>query len=167
MNEKKDLVNRAISRAETGLYFILECLDHIHRGGTDAAFSRSIYILFSFNFELILKSRVILSRSGKTKEDLLKNLTHHDLEKISKELSGRDLNDINIKSIIKKCDTGFDEYELETISGKKIIIQDLVDVRYDFVKNSLRSSDPDESDRIRKEINVLLDMINKIQEMIK
>src|SRR3989344_272982 len=101
-SEKKVLVNRAITRAKTGLYFIEACLNCIHRGGTDAAFSRSIYILFSFNFELILKSRAILARSSTTKDDLIKNLKHHDLEKISKELSKSDLNDINIKTIQKK-----------------------------------------------------------------
>ena len=167
MDEKKTIVNRVISRARSGLYFILECLKHIHRSGTDAAFSRSIYILFSFNFELILKSRVILARDSKTKEDLIKNLKHHDLDKISKELSENDLKDINIKSIDKKCDTGFDEYEIKTVDGRKMIIQDLVDVRYDFIKNTLRNPDPNESNRIKNEIDILFGMIKKIEEMIK
>jgi len=167
MDEKKTIVNRVISRARSGLYFILECLKHIYRSGTDAAFSRSIYILFSFNFELILKSRVILARDSKTKEDLIKNLKHHDLDKISKELSENDLKDINIKSIDKKCDTGFDEYEIKTVDGRKMIIQDLVDVRYDFIKNTLRNPDPNESNRIKNEIDILFGMIKKIEEMIK
>lgn len=167
INEQKTLTNRAISRAKTGLYFIVECLDKIHRHGTDAAFSRSIYILLSFNFELILKSRVILTRSGTAQEDLLKDLKHHDLEKISRELPGDSLNDINISSIAKRHNMDFDEYEIKIVNGEKIIIQDLVDVRYDFIKNSLRNSDPNESGRIRKEIDIMLGMIKKMEEMLK
>ena len=54
-NENKILAKGAIFRANSGFWFLEECLTRIHRGSTDAAFSRSLYILFSYNFnDLIL-----------------------------------------------------------------------------------------------------------------
>src|SRR3989344_47538 len=163
MGEKNILVSRAIGRAETGLYFLRECLTKIHRGGTDAAFSRSIYILLSFNFELILKSRVILNRNITSRKDLLKGIKHHNLEKLSKELSSSLLKDINIKDIQTKKDAGFVEYKIKIVEGEEIIIQDLVDVRYDFIKDNLRNIDVDESTRINNEIDIFLKMVEKIR----
>lgn len=159
---KHTLANRVISRAKSGLYFIDECLQCIHTGETDGAYSRSIYILFSFNFELILKSRIMLARNSTTKEDLIKGLKHHNFELLSKELSSGELSDINIKKIQKTQNTDFVEYEVETTKGEKIIIQDIIDVRYDFTKDSLRDPDPQEAERMKKEINILLEMIKKI-----
>ncbi|MFH1824405.1 MAG: hypothetical protein ABH873_04170 [Candidatus Firestonebacteria bacterium] len=165
MKEKNILVSRAISRANTGLYFLRECLSRIHKGGTDAAFSRSIYILFSFNFELILKSRIILNRSATNKRDLLKGIKHHNLEKLAEELPIQALKDIDIKDIKIKKDTGFIEYKIETVNGQEIIVQDLIDVRYDFIKDNLRNQDAKESMRMNSEIDILLEMVKKIMTL--
>lgn len=165
-NEQSVLVKRAINRAASGLYFLEKILDLVHTGGTDAAFSRSVYILLSFNFELILKSRLILARTGGSPDALLKGIKSHDLEMLSKELSESELRDIFISSIRKRQNAGFVEYEIETTEGRKIVVQDLVDVRYDFEKDSLRDSDPNEAARIKEEIEVLLKMVRKIRESI-
>lgn len=166
MSEKNILVSRAIGRAEGGLYFLDECLNLIHKNGTDSAFSRSIYILLSYNFELILKSLVILSRNNIKKEDLVRGLNHHDLMKLSRELPESDLNEIGIRKIQKGNNNGFLEYEIEMIIGDKIVIQDLIDVRYDFIKESRRNSDPQEAKRIKGEISILLEIAKKINERI-
>jgi len=158
--------NNVISRAEGGLYFLRQCLQLIHKGGTDSAWSRSIYILFSYNFELILKSRLILDQNGTTKGGLIEGLRSHDLAKLSKKLSKNKLNDINIKTIQKRQISDFKEYELETTDSRKIIIQDFVDVRYDFLENKFRSIDHKESIRMKEEIDVLLEMVKKIREKI-
>ena len=152
---RKRLVKRAIFRANSGLHFLDECLTEIHTGATDAAYSRSCYILLSYNFELVLKAWLIFNRNGSTKHDLLEGLNSHDLEKLSKKVSEEVLLEIGIKKIQRKEDGGFIEYEVEMAEGRKIIIQDFVDVRYDFEKEILRNSDLEEAKRMREEVAVL------------
>lgn len=165
-SEKQILANRAIFRARSGLIFLNECLTHIHKGGTDAAFSRSLYILLSYNFELILKSRLLLASNHTKKEDLIRDIKSHDLEKLSRNLLNDELGSIDIKIIQKKEDSGFSEYAIEMTGGNKIVVQDLVDVRYDFEKDNLRNVDLNESDRMRSEVEILLKVTKKIMEMI-
>jgi len=53
------LAQRVITRASSGLYFIEDILRN--RGdSTDGAYSRSWYVLLSFNFELILNALIAL-----------------------------------------------------------------------------------------------------------
>jgi hypothetical protein len=165
--KKEILANRAISRARSGLYFLEECLTHIHRGGTDAAYSRSIYILFSYNFELILKSRLLLASSFTEQKELIKEVKSHDLEKLSKKLSKDELSSIGVEAIKKEENFGFIEYVVELIEGNKITLQDLTDVRYDFEKDVLRNSDKNESNRMQAEVEALLKMTKKIKKMLK
>ena len=55
------------------------------------------------------------------------------------------------------------EYKIKIVEGEEIIIQDLVDVRYDFIKDNLRNIDVDESTRINNEIDIFLKMVEKIR----
>ncbi|MEK7561106.1 MAG: hypothetical protein AAB539_04085 [Patescibacteria group bacterium] len=163
-DQKYFLVNRITERAKSGLNFLYEVLTTIHTGGTDAAFSRSCYILFSYNFELILKSWIILNRNETVKMDLLRGLSSHDLEKLSKEIPENKLVDIDIESIKKKEDNGFIEYAVKMVDDREIVVQDLVDVRYDFVKDNLRGTDRNEGNRMREEVDLLLRIVKKIIE---
>lgn len=165
-NENEILAERIIHRASSGLYFLDACLVHIHKGGTDAAFSRSLYILFSFNFELILKSCVLLASKKIKREDLINEIKSHNLEKLSKKLSINDLKKIGVTKIQRKDDSGFTEYSIKMINGDEIFLQDLIDVRYDFGKEVLRSIDKDESTRMRGEAQVLIEMTKMIMKMI-
>jgi hypothetical protein len=166
MDDKKLLIERITGRAYGGLVFMRRCLEVIHTKGTDAAFSRQIYILLSYNFELILKSAIILFRKEKNKDDLIKGLNYHDLEKLSKEISVNNLNSVDIKTI-KKINNNFISYEIETIRGDKINIQDIIDVRYDFEKDALRDIDPEESEKIKKEIEIMEEIIKKIKDIVQ
>ncbi|MEK7463390.1 MAG: hypothetical protein AAB621_03455 [Patescibacteria group bacterium] len=166
-SEKEILAKRVIFRANSGLHFLDQCLTHIHRGGTDAAFSRSLYILLSFNFELILKSRLLLASNQIKREDLIKEIKSHNLEELSKKLSENELNDINIKSIKKREDSGFTEYLVEMDNGNNIILQDLIDIRYDFEKDNLRKIDPNEADRMQNEIEILFEVAKKIMKIVE
>jgi len=165
MSKKIIFVDRAINRAQTGLIFLTECLEKIVKGPTDPAFSRSIYILFSYNFELILKSLIILNRKTENEKDLFKGINHHDLERLAEELTADSLKKINIKSIEKEKNSAFIEYKIQTINNEDIIVQDFTDVRYDFTKDILRNIDPNESSRIKKEIDILLKMIEEIRKL--
>lgn len=159
---KYELVNNAINRAKSGLDFLEECIECFHTGGTDPAYSRSLYIIFSYSFELILKSKLILGRNETEKEKLLKGINSHDLEKLSRELSSDALGDISVKNIHKKQDADFIKYEVEITDGRKIRIDDLVDVRDDFEKDALRQIDANEANRMREEIRIFREMVSKI-----
>ncbi len=173
--EKEELgkfANNVISRAEGGLYFLKQCLQLIHRGGTDAAFSRSIYILFSYNFELILKTLLIITKincdiSKKKLEQELRTMSHN-FEKYFKKIPINIFKDIGIECIKEQKNKGFIEYKVATSDSnvKTIIFQDFINVRYDFLKDSFRSSNSDESARMKKEIEALLEMVKKIKEKI-
>jgi len=165
-SEKEKLAERAIFRANSGLYFLDECLEHFHRGGTDAAFSRSLYILFSYNFELIIKSYLLLVSNKTKKEDLLKEIKSHNLEKLSKKFPAGVLKNICIKNIQKNNVFGFDQYEIEMINGEKIIIQDFTDIRYDFEKDALRGVDHNEAITMKRWVDNLLEATKIIMKMV-
>jgi len=84
----KILAQRAIGRAGSGLFFIEEVLES--RGdSTDIAYSRSWYILLSFNFELILNALIAFESTGTTNEEVIKDIMKvkpsHNFEKLFKK----------------------------------------------------------------------------------
>jgi len=159
--KKTKLSNRLISRAEGGIAFLEQCLEKIHTQGTDPAYSRSIYILHSYNFELVLKSRLVLLSKKKTIREIDKDHRGHDLEKLSEH---ENLNNIGIIKI-KQYTTKFKRYKIKTIYGD-FTIQDMVDVRYDYFESKLRQTDHYESKRIKKELSIMKNIIEKIKVLI-
>ena len=163
--------NNAISRAECGFYFLKQCLQKIHTGGT-MAYSRSIYILFSYNFELVLKTLFILTKigCGVSKEKLKQELQaiSHNFEKCFKKIPSSILKDIGIKSVKKTSNKNFVEYTVKVSDSdvKTIIFQEFSDVRYDFLDNKFRSPNYAESERMKKETETLLEVVKKIKEKI-
>lgn len=168
-NDKQRLAERAITRAICGLCFLEDYLRN-RRGGTDAAYSRSWYILLSFNFELILNALLILESKEQKGPNIIRDIMGvkpmHDFEKLSKRISTQMLSNTGIKSIKKRQSGGFTEYVVKMTSRKNVIIQDLVDVRYDFKKDNLRKSDPNEISKIKKEIETLHKVAKSIQKLI-
>jgi hypothetical protein len=165
--EKEVLATRAVSRAKSALNFLDECLECFYKGETDFAYSRSMYILMSYSFELILKSRLLLASNQTERESLIKEIKSHDLRALSRKLSENELRSINIKSIQRKNNSGFIEYIIEMIDGGKVVIQDLIDVRYDFEKDNFRKIESNEPARIKGEIDILYKVVTKITEMLK
>ncbi|MBI2109287.1 MAG: hypothetical protein HYT93_03905 [Parcubacteria group bacterium] len=166
-DKKSILAERAVFRANSGFLFIDACLEHFHRGGTDAAYSRSLYVLFSYNFELMLKSRILLASSLNSREELLEDIKSHDLKLLSKKLSSEALKKIDIMSIEKIKESGFVKYVVNLIDGRQIILQDFTDVRYDFGKDALRNVDQEESKKMKNDIETLLKITKKIMEMVQ
>lgn len=164
--EKEILAERAIFRANSGFHFIEACLDHFHKGGTDAAYSRSLYILFSYNFELMLKARVLLTSSLTTRKELLQSVKSHDLVSLSEKLSQQELNDLDIAKIEKIDNAGFEEHKIILVTGKTFTLQEFTDVRYDFGKDTLRRIDYEESAQMKAVVEILIKMTKKIMEMI-
>lgn len=165
LNEiKLDLARKALQRGSSGIYFIDEILRN-RSGSTDAAFSRSWYILLSFNFELILKAILILESPESTKEEILQSIKSHDLKKLCNTIQSDNLKKYGISSIQESSEDGFKHYIIST-KDCQITIQDLIDVRYDFEKDALRKTNPDEIDMIKKEIKSLFGIIDTINKFL-
>lgn len=165
-NTKVELAKKALGRGGSGLYFIEDVLRN-RSGGTDLAFSRSWYILLSFNFELILKAILILENRLDTKEEILDSIKSHDLAKLSLAIDVDSLRRYGINKISEQVSNSFISYSVEMSDGRGcVIIQDLIDVRYDFEKEQLRNSDVDEMDRIKNEIKLLLSVVEKINMIV-
>jgi len=164
----KKLAQRAIERADSGLYFIEDILQ-FKDGSTDMAYSRSWYILMSLNFELILNALIALESKGNTNEEVIKDITSvrpsHDFEKLSESISPELLNEVGLVSIKKKMKGVFIEYEVMMHDKSKVHVQDLVDVRYDFKKDDLRKSDPQEVSRIKRELKSLRSVVCIVKEL--
>lgn len=162
----KTLAQRAILRASSGLYFIEEIIRN--RGdSTDGAYSRSWYILLSFNFELILNSLIALESKGVTNDEVIRDIMKvkpsHDFEKLSKSISPELLKKVGLVSVHKQSKGGFIEYEVTMQDGGKVFVQDLIDVRYDFKKDVLRKPDAQEIPRINGELKSLRSVIGVIK----
>ncbi len=166
---KQKLAERALVRAQTGLHFLDECLWNRH-GGTDPAFSRSWYILMTYNFELIINTLLILSSSKQTNEEIIKEIMSikpaHDFKKLAGHVSREILDSVGINKISKRSVGGFIEYEVYLADGNHIILQDIVDVRYDFKKASLRRVVRDEVSRIKKELESLHTIVGKTFKLL-
>ncbi len=163
------LAQRAIGRASSGLYFIDEII-RFRGNSTDLAYSRSWYVLLSFNFELILNALMAFESKGITNDEVIKDILKvkppHDFEKLFQSISPVLLAKVGFASVKKQSNGGFVEYEVIMNDGNKIYIQDLIDVRYDFKKDELRKSDPQEIPRIRSELQSLKSAVKNITKLV-
>ncbi len=144
MLNKNKIANRIISRAEGSLYLVSDLLDRYD--ASDAVYNRSFNILLSYSFELVLKAAVVSSRVFKDKDvlkEVLKSL-NHDIVKISNELGSNKLRDLGIERISRRCTPDFIGYEVQMTNGGKIVVEDFIDIRYDFTKDHLRPLPKDE-----------------------
>jgi hypothetical protein len=162
-SEKQILAERALIRAQSGLYFLEDIMRHVN-GGTDGAYSRSRYILLAYNFELILNSLFILASQKSNRGDIIKDLIFaakkHDFASLFNQIpiSSR----LGILKIEKDERSGFIEYHVELDNNKKIMIQDLIDVRYDFKKDNLRKINFNEAAEIKEAIDSLIEITKNI-----
>lgn len=165
---------KAIHRVNGGFNFLLRCLEQICRGGTDVAYSRSLYILLSLHCELLLKAYLLLllkDEYGRKTEgeltDLLRGKKGHDLKELSDKIGKDDLVKIGIDKIdCYETEIDLKRYLITLTNRKKIKIDDFVTVRYDFVSEKLRSVDPEESKRMKREVKIFLEMTGKVMKMI-
>jgi len=160
---KQILAERVLSRAQSGLYYLEDIMRNV-QGGTDAAYSRSRYILLAYNFELILNALFILASKKTTQKDIIDELVSaskkHDFANLFSRIpiSLR----LGISKVKKEEISGFIEYRVELNDGYEIMVQDLIDVRYDFKKDDLRKFNPDEAADIKKAITALLELLRVI-----
>lgn len=168
-NIGKILAQRAIGRAGSGLHFIEEVLQS--RGdSTDRGYSRSWYVLLSYNFELIPNALIAFESKGTTNTEVIKDIMKvrpsHDFEKLSQSISLDLLKKVGLVSVKKQSNGGFVEYEVAMHDGSKIYIQDLIDVRYDFKIDTLRKTDPREIPKIKKELQSLKTVVDIVVKLV-
>jgi hypothetical protein len=157
--EKYEIAFRLTVGASSGFHFLKDYLCNNQK--TDIAYIRSIYMLFSYYVELLLKSRIVMLGSFSNKDDLKKKLINlsHNLIKIKKELGNDELLKIGIKEITKN-DT---KYIIKTINNTEIKVEDFIDIRYDYLFGKMRNISGEE----HKEIMEYLEDLFKILKFVK
>lgn len=158
--EKNEIIFRMTTRVQTGLSFVEHyLLSQRNAGGPDLAWLRSVYIVFSFHFEILLKSRLVALKSCRDKNDLENKLKKvgHNIEAICAELGNDEFKKISIKEI--SLENG--EYIIKT-ADKIINVKDFNDIRYDFIEGKIRSVKRDENLKIKESIEGAYDILNKI-----
>lgn len=163
-NYKKEIASRTLTRALTGLYFLEDFL--YQRSAKDGAYFRSLCILLSYSFELTLKTAVVMVSESVTKEELEEELKglNHDIIKISQNLKESGLNKIGIKSITPRNTNSFIGYIAKTCDDKEIIIENFIDIRYDFMNDSLRNLP--ENEEFKTWVTETIEVANKIKKQV-
>lgn len=154
--EKHKYAYRLTSVASTGLSFTEDSLSRIMNDAADLAYLRSFYILLSYNFELILKSRVVMLNSFSNKNAINNELRKlgHGIKKIGEKLGDANLKDLGIKEIAENA-----QYKITTTDNKEIFIENYTKIRYDFLDDVIRNVDSQEHERIKEYAKILTDVI--------
>ena len=160
--EKYKYAYALTSVASTGLSFVEDSLTSMMSDATDLSRLRSFYILLSYNFELLLKSRIVMTESFADKQAMNNRLIElgHDIQTIANALGNHTLAEIGIT----KVENGSGQYKIATTDNKEILIENFTRIRYDFLDNIMRTIDPREHERIKNGIDVLFSILRKAKE---
>ena len=147
--------------------FLSKCKDFL-----DETSLRSIYILLSYGFEMILKSRIILSYEGGCEKCLNRKLINlsHDLEKVAKKLGSEGLSEIGIEKVELREETYINSsekfrcYYIKTIDNKNIRIENFIDVRYPGLNLPVRPISKEEFNNIKECIKDIYAVIKNIEQ---
>ena len=149
--DNKCMAFSAVTRAKTTLIFLKDSSEAPLWNETDAA--RSFFLLSSYALELLLNAVAILASDETTETGLRVHLrpqlkNSHNYEQLfttmPNELKRIGITNIqrqfrdkdgNVKRYTEKDrDSNFVEYVFTLTSGSQITVQDLIDIRYDFMK---------------------------------
>jgi len=147
-------------------------LNNFGDNSVDEARLRSHYILVSFGFEMILKSRIAMLSTVQDKDELSKELQSigHDFVKISDAL-GSELKNLGIEEIelkTGKCNDPknpkdeFRYFSIETTDGREICIEHFTDIRYSCMGGGMRMVEKEEHKRILEYTVPILEISEKI-----
>lgn len=161
--EKSKIVQCMLARIATGFQFIEDNYLTPQRSARnpDSGRLRNVYILFSFYFEILLKSALVLFQSFVSKNEINTKLTklRHKIDAIGAELGDVSLKTIGIKSI--SLQKG--EYLIKTTDDKKIYVKDFNDIRYDFIECKVRKVPANEDIIIKESLNAAFEILKKIK----
>ena len=154
--EKYKYAYKLTSVASTGLSFVEDSLASMMNNTTDMAWLRSFYMLLSYNFELILKSRIVMIGNFPDKNTINDELRKlgHDIKKIGESLEETNLKELGIKEIAEN-----NQYKITTTDNKEIYIENFTKIRYDFLDDVMRNVDSLEHERIKEYTKILIDVI--------
>lgn len=157
---KKQIIDRMIARVSTGFAFIEDkyIVPQRNASGPDSAWIRNVYILFSFYFELLLKSAIVLTQSFSDIVELSSKLKKlgHNIKAICNEINN--LDDFGIKDV--SFENG--EYKIATFD-KMIYVKDFNDIRYDFIEGRLRNLTSKEDSIIEDSIMGAYEILKRIK----
>lgn len=153
--------------------YLRDDLCNFGNSSMDEARLRSHYILLSFGFEMILKSRVVMLSNVQDEDQLNEKLQKvgHNFVKISDALESQ-LNNIGIAKVelkTAKCNNPknpADEYSyfiIETVDGKKISIENFTDIRYGCIGGGTRIVDKTEHKKIVEYATAILEIWEKVK----
>ena len=161
--EIKQITFRMIARVETGLSFINDkyLVQQRNSSGPDTAWLQNVYILFSFYFEILLKSALVISQPFNNEKELKAKLKElgHDINAIGEKLGKTNLKNIGIENIFLKNG----EYEIKT-TDKLIFVKDFNDIRYDFIEGKIRSIPANEDSIIQESLDGAYEILKKIKD---
>lgn len=159
------------SRAQNGFQFLIDILnpDHfLHYEATSAPVSRQIYILISYNFELLLDAAVCASSSKNTEADLDKEVNvNHQLGLLWGKVIEKDIQKIMQIRKIKPPRQGhfFEHFEVYLNSGEIITIPEFRNVRYDVTDFRGRENTNLRSTMVEKEsMKLAIDTFAKVSK---
>ncbi len=111
--------------------YLIEDLRAYGNSSADEPRLRSHYILLSYGFEMILKSRIVMLSTFQNEDQLNDELQNigHDFVKIADTL-GDDLKNIGITKIEPKKKHKYKYFIVEMIDGKQIRVENFTDIRY-------------------------------------
>lgn len=160
--EKYKYAHKLTSVASTGLSFVEDSLCNMMDNRTDLLRLRSFYILLSYNFELVLKSRIVMVEDFVDKKSLNKRLVGlgHNIQAVAVALGNPILQELGVSKIEKNSK----QYIISTIDDKKVPIEDFTKIRYDFLDNIVRTVDSQEHERIKDYMDTLFSILRKTKE---
>lgn len=125
------------SRSQSGFQFLIDILNpdyFLHQEAASAPISRQMYILISYNFELLLDAAVCACSSKGTEADLDKEVSvNHQLGSLWGKVTKKDVQKLmQIKQIKPPRENDFFEhFEVYLNGGEVITIPEFRNVRYD------------------------------------
>ncbi|OGF82320.1 hypothetical protein A3B18_03215 [Candidatus Giovannonibacteria bacterium RIFCSPLOWO2_01_FULL_46_13] len=160
--EKYKYAYALTSMASTGLSFVEDSLNNMMRDTTDLSRLRSFYILISYNFELILKSRIVMVENFTDKHSLNDRLIKlgHGIQAIAEALGNAGLQEVGISKVEKSSA----QYKISTTHYQEILIEDFIKIRYDFLDDITHTVDSQEHERIKKYMDSLFLILRKVKE---
>ena len=124
----------------------------------DVPFLRSSYILLSYAFELMLKSRLVVITS--MKENQVKKYLHH-IDKIADELKSlNELERVGIQCIVKNKSEHI--YIIKTVEGEEFKIHDFTEIRYQPQSSVVSDG---EHHIIKKTTDFLLRVVDNVEKL--
>lgn len=121
---------------------------------------------------------LVLSEQSETEEEIFKNLmkigSKHNYEKMFFHINSEVREHCGLKSVARKVKSAgsnqFTEYTILNTEGELAVVQDFIEVRYDFKKvhgkNEGRPGNPNETTEMKKQIQTLQKLVRKLESLL-